>query len=80
MKDKYQVISCYFYDELESLAVKKVVSKIVYLENGNKIIIEDLIVDFKTKNKEEFLILKNKTQIRLDKIININNIKPSNYC
>ncbi len=80
MKDKYQVISCYFYDELESLAVKKVVSKIVYLENGNEIIIEDLIVDFKTKNKEEFLILKNKTQIRLDKIININNIKPSNYC
>ena len=40
--------------------------------------IEDLIVDFKTKNKEEFLILNNGTQIRLDKIIKINEMIPLN--
>ena len=46
---------------------KKSTLNITYLENENEINVEDLIVDFKTKNKEEFLILKNGTQIRLDK-------------
>lgn len=78
MADKYQTVSCHFYDELEALAVKKVLSNITYLENENEINVEDLIVDFKTKNKEEFLILKNGTQIRLDKIIKINGINTSN--
>ena len=79
MANKYQTVSCHFYDELEALAVKKVLSKITYLENENEINIEDLIVDFRTRNKEEFLILKNGTQIRLDKIIKINEIPPANF-
>ena len=56
MDNKYHAISCHFYDELEFLAVKKIIAKITYFENENEMIIEDLIVDFKTKNKEEFLI------------------------
>ena len=79
MANKYQTVSCDFYDELETLAVKKVLSKITYSENENEIDIEDLIVDFRTRNKEEFLILKNGTQIRLDKIIKINEIPPANF-
>ena len=79
MANKYQTVSCHFYDELEALAVKKVLSKITYSENENEIDIEDLIVDFRTRNKEEFLILKNGTQIRLDKIIKINEIPPANF-
>ncbi|MBP7748833.1 MAG: hypothetical protein KA070_01665 [Aliarcobacter sp.] len=79
MANKYQTVSCHFYDELETLAVKKVLSKITYSENENEIDIEDLIVDFRTRNKEEFLILKNGTQIRLDKIIKINEIPPANF-
>ena len=79
MANKYQTVSCHFYDELETLAVKKVLSKITYLENENEINIEDLIVDFRTRNKEEFLILKNGTQIRLDKIIKINEIPSANF-
>ena len=35
---------------------------------------------FKTKNKEEFLILKNGTQIRLDKIIKINDLVYKTNC
>lgn len=80
MDNKYQAISCHFYDELEVLAIKKVISKITYFENEIEITIEDLIVDFKTKNKEEFLILKNGTQIRLDKIIKINDLVYKNNC
>ena len=79
MANKYQTVSCHFYDELETLAVKKVLSKITYSENENEIDIEDLIVDFRTRNKEEFLILKNGTQIRLDKIIKIKQKPPANY-
>jgi Rho-binding antiterminator len=78
MANKYQTVSCHFYDELEALAVKKVLSNITYLENENEINVEDLIVDFRTKNKEEFLILKNGTQIRLDKIVKINGIITQN--
>uniref|UniRef100_UPI0040478DA5 hypothetical protein n=1 Tax=Aliarcobacter sp. TaxID=2321116 RepID=UPI0040478DA5 len=80
MYDKYQTVSCHFYDELEALAVKKVLSKITYLENENEKIIEDIIIDFKTKNKEEFLILSSGVNIRLDKIIKINDLIPKDYC
>jgi Rho-binding antiterminator len=77
MGDIYKTISCQFYDMLEELAVKKIKSKILYMDNQNEIYIEEIIVDFKTKNKEEFLILDNGTQIRLDKILKINEISPS---
>lgn len=78
MGDIYKTVSCQFYDELEALAVKKIKSTIIYMDNENEKSIEDIIVDFKTKNKEEFLILSDGTQIRLDKIIKINEITPSN--
>ena len=78
MDDVYKTVSCQFYDELEALAIKKIKSKIFYMDNENEKYIEDIIVDFKTKNKEEFLILNNGTQIRLDKIIKINDMSPSN--
>ena len=77
MGDIYKTVSCQFYDELEALAVKKIKSKIIYMDNENEKSIEDIIVDFRTKNKEEFLILSDGTQIRLDKIIRINEITPS---
>lgn len=80
MDDKYKTVSCHFYDELEALAVKKVVCKIQYFDNENENEIEDTIIDFKTKNKEEFVILSNGIQIRLDKIIKINNLIPKDYC
>ena len=71
MDDIYKTVSCQFYDELEAFAVKKTYSRILYMDNENEMYLEDFIVDFKTKNKEEFLILSYGLQIRLDKIINI---------
>ena len=46
MDDVYKTVSCQFYDELEALAVKKIKSKIFYMDNENEKYIEDLIVDF----------------------------------
>jgi Rho-binding antiterminator len=80
MGDIYKTVSCHFYDELEAMAVKKILCKISYFDNENEKYIEDFIMDFKTKNKEEFVILSNKLQIRLDKIIKINDLIPKDYC
>ena len=52
MDDIYKTVNCQFYDKLESLAVKKIKLQIHYMDNENEKIIEDIIVDFKTKNKE----------------------------
>ncbi|CAM3479251.1 hypothetical protein [Arcobacter aquimarinus] len=71
MTNSYKPISCHFYDKLEELAVKKQKVKIIYLDNELTLETEDLIVDFKTKNKEEFAILSNGLIIRLDKIVEI---------
>ncbi|AXX96391.1 MULTISPECIES: hypothetical protein [Arcobacter] len=73
MADKYIPIACQLYDKLEELAVKKVKTKITYLDYYEEKVVEDFIVDFRTKNKEEFLILANGIEIRLDKIITLEN-------
>ena len=79
MEDKYIPVPCQFYDVLESLAVKKTKSFIVYKDDNIEKTVEDFIIDFKTKNKEEFIILSNKQEIRLDKIISINSLTPNDY-
>lgn len=67
---KYVPIACQMYDTLESLAVLKKDVTIKYEdENKNIQVIVEKIVDFQTKDKEEFIILSNQTKIRLDKII-----------
>lgn len=69
MNNKYSPISCQLYDRLEEFAVKKIKIKINYFdENCMENIVEDFIIDLKTKKKEEFLILLNKLEIRLDRI------------
>ena len=41
MDNKYHAISCHFYDELEVLAVKKIIAKITYF-------VGDTMVDMQT--------------------------------
>jgi transcriptional antiterminator Rof (Rho-off) len=73
MQNTYTPISCALYDTLEDLAVKKEKVTIKYLnENSDIQTVYDMIADFQTKNKEEFMILQNRLKIRLDKIIEIN--------
>lgn len=71
MQNNYKPISCSFYDQLETFAVKKTKLEIIYLENNENKKIEAFINNFKTLNKEEFLILSNTLEIRLDNIIKI---------
>ena len=83
MKNEYIPISCAFYDELEAAAVKRLINDIVYYtDDGIENSVKAKVVDFKTIEKQEFMILDNKDMIRLDKIISFNNLLPSdkNYC
>lgn len=78
MSTDYIPISCSFYDELEAAAVKKISVPIIYLENNQKKKIEAKVVDFRTFLKEEFVILDSGLEIRLDRIVEFNNLSPDN--
>ncbi len=71
MNNSYKPISCGLYDQLEAYAVKKTMLEIVYLDENEEKTIKEYIVNFKTLNKEEYLILSNGLEIRLDKVIKV---------
>lgn len=79
MSSDYTPISCAFYDELESAAVKRSNNTIVYKDENEEKTIEAKVIDFKNINKEEFMLLDNELMIRLDKIITFNGMKPDIY-
>ncbi|MEL6989303.1 MAG: hypothetical protein AAGK97_15940 [Bacteroidota bacterium] len=72
---KYICVSCEVYDSLELLALRKTE---VWLEfndlDGNVIRERHTIEDLITKEKEEYLISTSGLRLRLDKILNINEI------
>ena len=76
MNSEYIPVACGFHDELESACVRRVLNTIIYDSNGKEKKVDDFIVDIKVKNKEEFVVLKEKGEIRLDKIINFNGLDP----
>ncbi|RXK06663.1 transcriptional antiterminator Rof [Halarcobacter bivalviorum] len=82
MNKKYTPVPCAFYDELEAAVVKKLNCEIIYLENEEEKIINSKVIDLKNIQKEEFMILENNQQIRLDFILFFNGISPKdkNYC
>ena len=78
---KYQPISCDFYDELTLLALRRKQCPIVYKnEDGTEVTIETVIQDIFTRNSEEFLLLSNGDEIRLDHLVNVDGKILSNYC
>ena len=73
MTDKYIPVSCEFHDELTTLATRREPVKIfVFNEKGTLDAISGNIEDIYTRNGEEFLLVKNNKQVRLDKIITLN--------
>jgi len=80
--DIYTPISCHFYDELESAAVKKIVCTIIYKDEEVEKEINQKIIDLKIIDKAEYMILDNEQKIRLDKIVLFNDLNPNSnkYC
>ena len=68
----YQAVSCGFYDELEALATLHRICTIRYrIETGEAVSTESKIIDLYTANKSEFIKLQDRTEIRLDRLISV---------
>lgn len=81
MDKKYIPISCDFYDELELWALRKTNCKIVYLNDANeRQTIEGVIENLFTKEKIEFMLLENGFQLRLDRLVSVNDKPLPNAC
>jgi len=80
-EQKYQPISCDYYDELEIVAMRQTIAKIVFRnEEDEEITISTKIKTLQTRNSEEFLILENGEEIRLDRLVSMNGKVVKNYC
>jgi Rho-binding antiterminator len=78
--DKYILIDCGFHDELEALATLRQSCRIVYRNAaGESVEIEGLIVDVYAANQADFLRMNNGIEIRLDKLVSVND-KQISFC
>ena len=69
----YQPISCEYYDFIEHFAIKGEELEIQFYGPDNLIqVIKDRIVDTRIQNGEEFIVLAQNEEIRLDHIISLN--------
>jgi len=79
--EKYTPLSCQFYDVLEMHASRKEEVIIAYFESGKSVkTITSKINTLVTRNKEEFLVLPDETEIRLDQIISVNDTQFYGSC
>jgi len=70
--DKYQPISCVFYDYIEHYALKKEIVELSFKDGNEKKILHTRLLDTKSKNKVEYVQIEGKEWIRMDRIISIN--------
>ncbi|MEM6722411.1 MAG: hypothetical protein AAF598_00160 [Bacteroidota bacterium] len=83
MKEKavYIPVSCHFHDELELLALRGTESTIQYRdEKGDPRIITTRIKTWTSRKEGEYLVLENGQEIRLDYLIQVNDLFLSDYC
>jgi transcriptional antiterminator Rof (Rho-off) len=77
----YHPISCDFHSELELLALHRTVCPIVYKnEEGREEKVESFINDLFTREGEEFLLLPDGREIRLDRLVSVNGLEFAKYC
>lgn len=76
VKPPYTPIDCGLYDHLEVWAMQKAIVSITYNveSDGSSQTVQSQIMTTKTKDKEEFIILKSGAEIRLDMIIKIDEV------
>ena len=79
--NKYVPINCSYYDELEAAAVQRRNVVIAYRdENGATQEVETRIKDLYARNKEEFMVLENGLEFRLDRLVSIDGKIPPLAC
>lgn len=77
----YRPIDCGYHDELQLIALRKMMVPIVYRKpDGKQVAIESKIADLYTREGEEFLLLPTSEEIRLDRLVSVNGLELKNYC
>jgi Rho-binding antiterminator len=81
MDKLYKPIACGLYDELELRALRKQKIKLVFIndQNDNESI-DCIIADLFSKNKTEYLKTSDGKLIRLDNIVEVDNIIFNQNC
>ncbi len=79
MQTDYQPISCDFHSELELFALRHRPVEIIYRQDDAVSTIYEAIQDLFTRNGEEFLLLPNGNEIRLDQLISVGGKELANY-
>ncbi len=75
MKTEYQPINCDIYDHIEIFSMHNTVVEIEYRDESDQVLeIKTRILDTKVANKEEFIILENGQEIRMDYLIRIEDV------
>ncbi|MCK7526517.1 MAG: Rho-binding antiterminator [Ignavibacteriales bacterium] len=81
MNKEYKPIACGLYDELELRALRKQKVTLTFLnDNGETETIECIIADLFSKDKTEFLKTTDERIIRLDDIVELDNILFNKSC
>jgi len=71
-KEKYIPIACQFYDVLELHASRKDEVAVAFFKDGKTVnTVNTKLKTLVTKNKQEFLVLADDTEVRLDQIISV---------
>lgn len=79
VKTSYSPIDCSYYDILEATATSKKIVRIKYLSEGEVKHVDSRIKDLQTRSKEEFLVLSESLELRLDQIISVDGFLRSDY-
>ncbi|MEO1434443.1 MAG: hypothetical protein AAFV80_02850 [Bacteroidota bacterium] len=77
----YIPVSCHFHDELELLALRGTVNTIHYRDaQGEQQSITSRIKTWTSRKEGEFLVLETDQEIRMDYLIQVNDLFLSDYC
>ena len=74
MKQNYKPVSCEFHDELEAFSTLKKTIEIFYESEKGETSVIGKIVDIYSKDKVEYLLTDTHLEIRLDKLIRVDNV------
>lgn len=72
----YIPIDCNLVDYIEMYITQKAIVGLVYVKDGIELSVTTQLLDrFTNSLKEEYIVIKNNEQIRMDKIVMLNEIK-----
>lgn len=80
--NEYTPIPCSYYDKLEAIATQKKKVNIQYLEKDEVKSAVGIIADFIIENKVEYLVLATRQKVRLDRLVEVdgNKLSDFNFC